>query len=109
MKRKAIIVSVALLILALTAGVALAVDGKVFQGSCVSFDETGKTMVLKNDEPEKNPVDKSLAEVTFDLADASLGVRPTPGDRIRVGYVMAGSKFMAHKVMNVTKQNIYKK
>jgi hypothetical protein len=66
-------------------------------------------MVLKNDEPDKNPVDKSLAEVTFDLAEAILGVRPTPGDKIRVGYVMSGNKFMAHKIQNVTKQNIFKK
>ncbi len=109
MKRMAVILSVALFGLALLAGVALAADGKVFQGTCVTFDEAKNSMVLKNDEADKNPVDKSLAEVTFDLSEATLGVRPTPGDKIRVGYVMANNKFMAHKVMNVTKQNIFKK
>lgn len=104
------ILAVACLALAFGASAALA-GGKVFQGTCVSFDESKGVMVLKNDktEKDKNPVDKSLEEVTFLLKDAKLGVRPTPGDKIRVAFVQDGDQFLAHKVMNVTKQNIYKK
>jgi hypothetical protein len=106
-----VILAAALVAVALGVGPALAVEGKVFQGTCASFDEAKSVMVLKNDknERDKNPVDKNLEEVTFDLKEATLGVRPSPGDKIRISFVEKDGKFSAHKVMNVTKQNIYKK
>ncbi len=106
-----VILAAAIMLAAFASGAALAAEGKVFQGTCVYFDEAKGVMVLKNDknEKEKNPVDKSLEEVSFMLSEASIGVKPTPGDKIRVGFVMQGDKYMAHKIMNVTKQNIYKK
>jgi len=98
-------------VLTLGLGPALALTGKVFQGTCVSFDEGKSVMVLKNDknERDKNPVDKNLVEVSFDLTDASMGMRPSPGDKIRISFVEKDGKFCAHKVMNVTKQNLFKK
>jgi hypothetical protein len=106
-----VILAAALVVVAMGAGAALAADGKVFQGTCASFDEAKGVMVLKNDknERDKNPVDKNLEEVTFDLKEATLGVRPSPGDKIRISFVEKDGKFYAHKVMNVTKQNIFKK
>lgn len=106
-----VILAAALVALALGAGPVLASEGKVFQGTCASFDEAKGVMVLKNDknERDKNPVDKNLEEITFDLKEATLGVRPSPGDKIRISFVEKDSKFYAHKVMNVTKQNIFKK
>ncbi|MFH1034443.1 MAG: hypothetical protein V1806_08045 [Pseudomonadota bacterium] len=110
MRKQRILVSLlaACLLVAFSAVVALA-EGQVFQGVAVSYDAQGKVMVLKNSEAQKNKVDKNLAEVTFDLSQAKVGIPPTPGDKIRVAYEMAGAKYMALKVMNVTKQDLRKK
>jgi hypothetical protein len=106
-----LLLCVSLVALALGGNLARAADqAKVFQGTCVSFDE-GKSLVLKNDEKErdKNPVDKKLEEVIFKLEGATLGVRPLPGDKTRVSFVEKDGNLYAHKIMNVTKQNIFKK
>ena len=100
-----------LMVLALGADLARAADhAQVFQGTCVSFND-GKNLMLKNDknERDKNPVDKNLNEVVFELEEATLGMRPAPGDKIRISFVEKDGKLYAHKVMNVTKQNIFKK
>lgn len=98
----------ALLLVAFSAVAALAA-GQVFQGIAVSYDAQAKVLVLKNNEAQKNKVDKALEQVTFDLSKAKVGIPPAPGDKIRVAYEQAGDKFMAVKVMNVTKQDLRKK
>jgi hypothetical protein len=97
----------ACLLLAFSAGAALA-GGQVFQGSAISYDDAKKILVLKNDEPDKNKVDKNLKEVTFDLSKAKIGAPASPGDKMRVSYDMAGDKYVATKAMNVTKQDLRK-
>ena len=73
---------------------------EVVQGKCLAFDEAGHTMTLENE------IDQ--AQVVFDLTLAKIGLVPEPGDVIRVAYKVDGSKNMAIKVMNVTKQNLRK-
>lgn len=101
------ILMAACLLVAFSAGAALA-GGQVFQGSAVSYDDAKKILVLKNDEANLNKVDKNLKEVTFDLSKAKVGAPASPGDKMRVSYDMAGDKFVASKVMNVTKQDLRK-
>ena len=74
--------------------------GAVIQGKCVSYDASLKVLTLENE------LDK--ASVTFDLSKAKIGLKPEPGDVIRVAFVKEGAKNMALKVMNVTKQSLKK-
>jgi len=74
--------------------------GQVIQGKCVSYDEASKVLTLENE------VDK--APVTFDLSKAQIGLKPEPGNVIRVAFIKEGDKNKALKVMNVTKQNLKK-
>ncbi len=97
----------ACLLLAFSAGAALA-GGQVFQGTAVSFDAEKKILVLKNDEADKNKVDKNLKEVTFDLSKAKVGAPASPGDKMRVSYDVVGDKYVATKAMNVSKQDLRK-
>ena len=95
--------------LLLVAFVGVAVAGEVFQGVAISFDAGAKKLVLKNSEPERNKVPKEMAEVAFDTSQGLVGLAPAPGDKIRVAYEQQGDKFLALKVMNVTKQDLRKK
>jgi len=105
-KITAIVVAACLLVALAAAG---AFAGEVFQGVCKVYDEQKKVMTLANTEPDKNKVDKSQQEVTFDLSRAKVGLTPAAGDKMRVAYVQEGDKLMALKVMNVTKQDLRKK
>ncbi len=107
MKRNRLMLLAAAAMLLAFATSAMAAD--VFQGLCSSYDEAGKTLVLKNSEPEKNLVPKDMAEVSFDLSQSKVGLVPAPGDKMRVAYSKQGDKFMALKVMNVSKQDLRKK
>ncbi len=94
---------------ALTGFAGLALAGEVFQGTAISFDAGANKLVLKNSEPDKNKVPKTMTEVTFDTSTAKIGLAPAAGDKIRVAYDQKGDKLMAVKVMNVTKQDLRKK
>lgn len=105
--KRAIIILAAALAICGFAGLALA--GEVFQGVTASFDAAANKLVLKNSEPDKNKVPKTTTEVTFDTSRAAIGLLPAVGDKMRVAYVQEGEKFMAVKIMNVTKQDLRKK
>jgi len=105
-KRAIIILAAAV---ALTGFAGLALAGEVFQGISISFDPAANKLVLKNSEPDKNKVPKTMTEVVFDTSTAKIGLVPAAGDKIRVAYEQKGDKFMALKVMNVTKQDLRKK
>lgn len=105
--KRAIIILAAAAVLIGLAGPALA--GDVFQGVTVSFDPQAHRMVLQNSEPDQNKVPKTMAVVTFDTSKSTIGLAPTPGDKVRVAYEQQGDKFMAGKIMNVTKQDLRKK
>lgn len=94
---------------ALTGFAGLALAGEVFQGVAVSFDAASNKLVLKNSEPDKNKVPKTMTEVAFDTSQSKVGLTPSAGDKIRVAYDQKGDKFMAVKVMNVSKQDLRKK
>jgi hypothetical protein len=97
----------ACLLLAFSAGAVLAA-GQGFQGTAISYDDAKKILVLKNDEPNVNKVDKNLKEVTFDLSKGKLGAPAAPGDKMRVSYEMVGDKYVVSKAMNLTKQDLRK-
>ena len=105
--KRAIVILAA--VMALTGFAGLALAGEVFQGVAVSFDPAANKLVLKNSEPDKNKVPKTMTEVTFDTSTAKIGLAPAAGDKIRVAYDQKGDKLMAVKVMNVTKQDLRKK
>jgi hypothetical protein len=45
----------------------------------------------------------------YDLKRAKVGMRPEPGDILRIAYVVEGSTNVALKVMNVSKQDLRNK
>jgi hypothetical protein len=69
----------------------------VVQGSVMSYDQTAKSIVVK-DETTPNP------EMTISAANADIGAEPRPGDVVRVAYRDEGGFLRATKVMNVTRQ-----
>lgn len=105
--KRAVVILAAALALVGFAGLALA--GEVFQGIAVSFDPAANKLVLKNTEPDKNKVPKTMTEVVFDTSIAKIGLVPAAGDKIRVAYDQKGDKLVAVKVMNVSKQDLRKK
>jgi len=103
--KKTIIMVIVICCLPVLAG-CTASDSRVFQGTCISYEAKPGELVLENDEPELNPVEESVHQVTFDTSSAEVGLTPSPGDKIRVSYQVEGGRFIASKVMNVTKQDL---
>ncbi|MCB2185245.1 MAG: hypothetical protein KQJ78_02425 [Deltaproteobacteria bacterium] len=91
----------------LAVGVGAASAAQVFEGVCQSYDAAGQVLVLNNTQAELNKV--SDPQVTFDTSTGKVGLIPEAGDTIRVAYNLVGNKYMAVKVMNVTKQDLRKK
>jgi hypothetical protein len=72
--------------------------GRVVQGRCLEYDQAGQTCVVW-DEDRNQPV-------RFSLAGSVMGAKPDKGDVLRVYYVQEGQ---AHRVMNVTRTDLFKK
>lgn len=45
----------------------------------------------------------------FDCRTAKIGLRPEPGDILRIAYEIQGDRKVALKVMNVSKQDLHQK
>lgn len=78
----------------------LALAGEVIQGTCLAYDEQAKTITLQNE------IDQT--EVVFDVSQAKIGLKPETGNLLRIAFYKEGAKFVALKVMNVTKQSLSK-
>ncbi|MBF0529169.1 MAG: hypothetical protein HQK55_07845 [Deltaproteobacteria bacterium] len=91
---------IAMFIILVMAAPAVLAGGNVIQGTCVSYDEEKKILVI-NDELDKK-------DKTFDVSTAKVGAKPEKGNTLRVAFKKDGDKLIALKVQNVTKQDIRK-
>ncbi|EPR41593.1 hypothetical protein dsx2_3112 [Desulfovibrio sp. X2] len=112
MRIKTIIASLAVAaVLTLWAGLAMAAE--VAQGKCVSYNQDAKVIVI--DEYDTNPTKQAPygqptgVQSTFDVSGAKIGIKPEPGDVLRIAFASEGSARKASKVMNVSKQDLRKK
>jgi hypothetical protein len=99
-----------------TAHVLFACSGwaaEVVQGRCIAYspsDGTIKVEELDTHFTKEEPYGKSKAMVSvFDSSKAKIGIRPEPGDVLRIVYILEGGSKKALKVMNVSKQDLRKK
>ena len=97
-------------LLLLCASVAAA--GDVAQGKCVGFDQKGMIITIEEydlqfskEHPYGLPTGKRSS---YKAADAQIGIPPQQGDILRIAYTLKGSERVAHKVMNVSKQDLKK-
>jgi hypothetical protein len=81
-------------------------QSRVYQGECLKFSAADKILELKNTQPQLNPIPGETA--VFNLARATVGLSPGPGDVIRVAYEAEGNSLFALKVMNISKQDLSK-
>jgi hypothetical protein len=72
--------------------------GHMVQGPCLSFNAKDNSCVVQDEQRGQ--------QVRFSLTDAEIGPQPVPGDVLRVYYVKPGQ---AHRVMNVTRTDLFKK
>lgn len=111
MKRNVSLIIAPLLFLLAFALPATAAD--VAQGKCLSYDQNAKTIVIEEYDTSKSkehPYGKSTGkQMTFDVANALIGITPQPGDILRVAYTGGEKGKSAVRVMNVSKQDIMKK
>lgn len=86
---------------------------EVAQGKCVKFDQTTKTLVIEeydvNFTPEHKYGTPTGKQLTFDVAEALIGITPATGDIVRIAYDTTSSDMKAYRVMNVSKQDLRKK
>lgn len=91
----------------------LAAAGEVSQGKCIQFDEANHQITIESYDiqfsktfPYGQPTgDKEV----FDVSKATIGIRPEPGDILRLAWVNQGNVKSALRVMNVSKQDLRKK
>jgi len=85
----------------------------VAHGKCVNFDEGKKLVTIDEydrDFSKENKHGKPTGkQLTFNVADALIGITPVPGDVLRIAYTKKGNDLMAVRIMNLTKQDIMKR
>jgi hypothetical protein len=88
----------------------IAAAGEVTQGKCVGFDQKGMTITIEEydlqfskEHPYGRPTGKRSS---YKAADAQIGMLPQQGDILRIAYTIKGNERMAHKVMNVSRQDL---
>lgn len=72
----------------------------VVQGKVLDYQNATKDLVVQDDE--------SPQKVTVSVSGAEIGADPAKGDNVRVAYVPQGQKFVALRVMNITRQAEFK-
>jgi hypothetical protein len=84
----------------------------VAQGKCVSYDQANKTITIEEydinfskEYPYGKPTGK---KPVFNVANALIGIKPTPGDVLRIAYNEKAGQKEAIRVMNVSKQDLMK-
>ena len=90
-----------------------AFSAEVIQGKCIVYDTENKTITLEEydlnitkEHPHGLPTGK---EVIVDVSGSKIGIKPEPGDTLRIAYKTNSETKKAIKVMNVTKQDLRKK
>lgn len=86
--------------------------GDVTQGRFVKTGATPTMLVLEEYDTNfstENPYGTPTGIMNeFDVAKAKIGIKPEPGDILRIVYTDQGGQMKALKVMNVSKQNLRK-
>ena len=90
-----------------------AVAAEVSQGKCVQFDEGAQKITIEAYDvhfSKQFPYGQPTGSTeVFDVSQAAIGIRPEPGDILRLAWVEKESGRSALKVMNVSKQDLRKK
>ena len=111
MKSKLLAVTLALLVGIVLAGAATAAE--VSQGKVISVTTDPAQVTIEEYDinfSAQAPYGNATGIITqFDLSQAKIGLKPEPGDVLRIAYVIEGEKNLALKVMNVSKQDLRKK
>jgi hypothetical protein len=85
---------------------------EVAQGKCVGYRPSDGTIQIEEFDThftKDAPYGKSKGMVSaFDSSKAKIGIRPEPGDVLRIVYILEGGSKKAIKVMNVSKQDLRK-
>src|SRR5512138_1345249 len=107
-KVQCLVASMALLLFCAAAAMA----GDVAQGKCIVFDQKGMIIEIEEydlqfskEHPYGQPTGKRSS---YKAADAQIGIVPQQGDILRIAYTLEGKERVAHKVMNVSKQDLKK-
>lgn len=86
---------------------------EVVQGKCLEYNTESKKIKLQELDTnfsKEAPYGQSTAIVSeFDCSKAKIGIRPEPGDVLRIAFTIKGDTKVAIKVMNVSKQDLRKK
>lgn len=111
MKRQLLTLASALVLAVLFCSAAWA--GMVAQGKCIEYDQVAKTIKIEEYDTHFTPENKygtPTGTITvFDVSEAKIGIVPEAGDILRIAYSGDTKKYMAVKVMNVSKQDLFKK
>jgi hypothetical protein len=70
----------------------------VVQGTVVRYDAAAKLVVLRDEIAPH-------ASLELSVDGAEVGAEPAPGDAVRIAYRVVGDRFVATRVMNVTRQD----
>jgi hypothetical protein len=86
---------------------------EVSQGKCLQYDQEKKMITIEEYDlnfSQENPYGQSTGQTSaYDVSTALIGIKPEPGDILRIAYVIKGADRVALKVMNVSKQDLRKK
>ncbi len=90
-----------------------AAAAEVSQGKCKEYNKQTKLITIEEynlNFSKENPYGEPTGEMnSYDVSHAMIGIPPQPGDILRIAYDVKGTKRDAHKVMNVSKQDLRKK
>jgi hypothetical protein len=86
--------------------------GEVSQGRLIASNQSPAVFTIEEYDPnfsEANPYGTPTGIISqYDVSTAKIGIRPEPGDVLRIVYEEIGNTRRAIKVMNVTKQDLRK-
>jgi len=90
-----------------------AIAGEVSQGKCTAYDVENKTVTIEEyniNFSKEHPYGEPTGVISvYDVSTAQIGLKPEPGDILRLSYKVNGNKKTCLKLMNVSKQDLRKK
>lgn len=96
----------------LAASAAAVWAGEVSQGRFIGSSQSPVVFTIEEYDPnfsEANPYGTPTGIISqYDVSAAKIGIRPEPGDVLRIVYEENGNTRRAIKVMNVSKQDLRK-
>jgi len=98
---------------AILAGPVAAVTPEVVQGKCVKYEPDKQLVTIEEYDTnfsKEAPYGKPTGIIfEGDVKTAKIGIKPEPGDILRIAFVVDGGTKRVLKVMNVSKQDLRKK